>query len=227
MKRPFRIFVTGTDTGVGKTQASCALLSLLADRGLSPAPFKPYESGCASLLRPADALAMRAAAKSDDELDRVCPHRFRLPVAPGVAARRLRRNPPLEETLAAFRSFDGRPLVVEGAGGLRVPLDFGHDVIDLIELLRLPVLLVARAGLGTLNHTALSLEALERRRIEVLAVLLSRSTGRVDPSERDNAAVLRRRHGVRVLGPVPFLHAAARRHEAFRAALAPVLSARR
>jgi dethiobiotin synthetase len=227
VKRPFRVFVTGTDTGVGKTQASCALLSLLADRGFHPAPFKPYESGCASLLRPADALAMRAAARSDYDLGRVCPHRFRLPVAPGVAARRLGRNPPLDKTLAAFRSFDGRPLVAEGAGGLLVPLDFDHDVIDLIELLRLPVLLVARAGLGTLNHTALSLEALDHRRIEVVAVLLARSTAGADPSERDNAAELRRRHGVRVLGPVPFLANAARRHAAFRAALAPVLAGRR
>jgi dethiobiotin synthetase len=226
MKRPFRIFVTGTDTGVGKTQASCALLSLLADRGLRPAPFKPYESGCASLLRPADALAMRAAAKSDDELDRVCPHRFRLPLAPGVAARRRGLNPPLEETLAAFRSFDGRPLVAEGAGGLRVPLDFDHDVIDLVELLRLPVLLVARAGLGTLNHTALSIEALERRRIGVVAVLLSRATAAADPSERDNAAELRRRHGVRVLGPLPFIASASKRHAAFRAVLGPLCSAR-
>ncbi|MHB8874548.1 MAG: dethiobiotin synthase [Myxococcaceae bacterium] len=221
--RPFRIFVTGTDTGVGKTQASCALLSLLADRGLSPGPFKPYESGCASLRRPADALAMLAAARSQDPLDRVCPHRFRLPLAPGVAARRLGRNPPLEETLLALRSFDGRPLVAEGAGGLRVPLDFDHEVIDLIELLRLPVLLVARAGLGTLNHTALSLEALRHRRIDIAAVLLSRTAPGADPSGRDNAVELRRRHRVRVLGPVPFISDTAKRHAAFRRALSGLL----
>ncbi len=224
---PPRFFVTGTDTGVGKTEASCALLSLLADRGLSPAPFKPYESGCKSLDRPADALAMRSAARSRDELSTVCPHRFRLPLAPGVAARRLGRNPQLSATLEAFRRFDGRALVVEGAGGLRAPLDIELEVIDLAELLRLPVLLVARAGLGTLNHTALSLEALARRRLDVAAVLLSRTTRTADPSERDNAEELRRRHGVKVLGPVPFVADAKKRRLAFRRALGPLLDKER
>jgi dethiobiotin synthetase len=226
MSRPFRIFVTGTDTGVGKTQASCALLSLLADAGLSPAPFKPYESGCADLRAPADALALRAAARSDDPLDRVTPHRFRLPVAPGVAALRRGRVPSFARTLAAFRSFEGRPLVAEGAGGLFVPIDPARDVIDLIEALDLPVLLVARLGLGTLNHTALSLEALRARRREVLAVLLSEGSNGPDPSKRDNPRLIAERHGVPVLGPVRFTPDARRRHAAFRRALQPLLGPR-
>ena len=86
-----RYFVTGTDTGVGKTQVSCALLSLLADAGWAPEGFKPYESGCASLSAPADALALREAARSTLPLEVVCPHRFRAPLAPGVAARQIGR----------------------------------------------------------------------------------------------------------------------------------------
>ena len=82
-----RVFVTATDTGVGKTQVASALLSLLADAGLSPAPFKPYESGCSRLSGPADALELRLAARSTDRLDRVCVHRFRAALAPGVASR--------------------------------------------------------------------------------------------------------------------------------------------
>jgi dethiobiotin synthetase len=218
-----RIFVTGTDTGVGKTQASRALLSLMADAGLAPHPFKPYESGCASLRRPADALALKEAARSQLPLDLVCPHRFRLPLAPGVAAQRERRESRWARTLEAWRTVGQGACVVEGAGGLYVPLDAEHDVIDLIATLRLPVLLVARAGLGTLNHTALSLEALAARRVEVAAVLLSRSSAGKDASERDNPRLLAERHGVRVLGPVPFVADAARRHAAFRRALAPLL----
>ncbi|WP_163780968.1 dethiobiotin synthase [Myxococcus vastator] len=221
--KPFQIFVTGTDTGVGKTQASCALLSLLADAGLRPQGFKPYESGCASLRAPADALALRAAAGSSLRVDEVCPHRFRLPVAPGVAASRLGREPDWDVTLAAWRRLRGGNAVVEGAGGLFVPLDSKHDIIDLIATLRLPVLLVARAGLGTLNHTALSLQALAARRIPVRAVLLSRGTSAKDVSERDNRRLLEARHGVPVLGPVPFLPDARRRHAAFRRALRPLL----
>src|SRR5215471_90841 len=110
----FRVFVTATDTGVGKTQVAAALLSLLADAGVSPAPFKPYESGCTRLSRPADALELRSAARSTDSLDQICVHRFRAPLAPGVAAARLGRTPDVRPVLAAFRSFGNRPLVVEG-----------------------------------------------------------------------------------------------------------------
>ena len=222
-RAPFRVFVTATDTGVGKTEVASALLSLLADRGLRPAPFKPYESGCVRLEAPADALALRAAAGSDDALERICVHRFRAPLAPGVAARRLGRRPDLRPVLAAYRSFAGRALVAEGAGGLLVPLDPRHDVVDLIALLRLPVVLVARAGLGTLNHTGLSLELLRRRGITVRAVVLSRTTPASDPSLADNARLLHERHGIEVLGPVPFLHSATARRRAFRRTLRPLL----
>lgn len=83
-----RLFVTGTDTGVGKTEAACAPLSLLAEAGLRPAAIKSYESGCLDWRRPADALAMKAATRCDDPLDRVCLYRYRAPLAPGVAAAR-------------------------------------------------------------------------------------------------------------------------------------------
>lgn len=220
---PPRFFVTGTDTGVGKTQVSRALLSLLADAGWAPEGFKPYESGCASLSAPADALALREAARSTRPLDDVCPHRFRAPLAPGIAARRLGREPDFQRTLAAWERVRRGAVVVEGAGGLFVPLDGERDVIDLITLLRLPVVLVARAGLGTLNHTALSLEALARRDVAVAAVVLSRSTPTRDTSERDNASLIAERHGVQVLGPVAYLREPGRRHAAFRRALAPLV----
>lgn len=220
---PVRLFVTATDTGVGKTQVAAALLSLLADAGLSPAPFKPYESGCAQLARPADALELRASARSTDPLERICVHRFRAPLAPGVAAARLGRVPDFRAVLSAFRSFDGRSLIAEGAGGLLVPLDPRREVIDLIEALALPVVLVARAGLGTLNHTGLSLRLLEARGIPVRAVVLSRGSPGRDPSIDDNAAWLARRHRLPVLGPVPYLPDARRRRNAFREVLDPLL----
>lgn len=221
--KPFQLFVTGTDTGIGKTQASCALLSLLADAGLQPQGFKPYESSCASLRAPADALAMREAARSTLPLEALSVHRFRAPLAPGVAARRLGRVPDWQATLAAWERLRQGPVVVEGAGGLFVPLDPERDIIDLIATLRLPVLLVARAGLGTLNHTTLSLEALARRRIPVRAVLLVCSSPARDSSMRDNPALLAERHRLPVLGPVPYVEDPQRRRAAFRRALAPLV----
>ena len=223
--KQFRLFVTGTDTGVGKTEAACAVLSLLADAGLHPAAMKPYESGCIDWRRPADALALRAAAQCDDLIDCVCPYRYRAPLAPGVAAARRKETPSFARVLALARSFGGRPLVIEGAGGLFVPIDTRRDIIDLIAALNVPVLLVARAGLGTLNHTGLSLEALARRHVSVRAVLLTKIAEACDPSERDNAEWLRRRHGVPVLGPVPYVRNSARRRTAYRQALRPLLSA--
>jgi dethiobiotin synthetase len=211
---------------VGKTEVASALLSLLADAGLRPAPFKPYESGCRRLDAPADALALREAARSDDPLNRICVHRFRAPVAPGVAARRLGRIPDFGKVRAAFRSFGDRPVVAEGAGGLLVPLDPGRDVVDLIAALGLPVILVARAGLGTLNHTGLSLRLLAERRIPVRAVVLSRGLAAPDASLRDNAVLIAERHGVEVLGPVPHVADPTARRRAFRRVLAPLIRSR-
>ena len=206
-----RYFVTGTDTGVGKTEVAAALLSLMADAGLAPGALKPYESGCAD------------AARSEDALGNISLHRFRARLAPGMAAERLGLNPSWAETLKAFRAFQGRALVVEGAGGLLVPLDRGHQVIDLVAATRLPVVLVARAGLGTLNHTGLSLLALRERRIRVRAVVLVQASAARDGSARENARWLARRDGVEVLGPVPFVPDAGKRRVAFRKQLRALL----
>ncbi len=210
-------FVTGTDTGVGKTQVAGALLSLLAAAGSRPWAFKPYESG-----GNADAEFLRACAGGWQRLDSVCPSRFRLPLAPGVAAQREGRGSSWNKTLAVFRRFEGTG-VVEGAGGLRVPLDRTHDVVDLAAALKLPVVLVARAGLGTLNHVALSLDLLWARRLKVRAVVLVKSSRGKDVSEQDNPAWLRSRHPVPVLGPLPFIASALKRRRALEALLRPVV----
>jgi dethiobiotin synthetase len=195
-----RFFVTGTDTGVGKTEVAAALLDLM------PGAFalKPYQSGGGD-----DAKELKAHVL----------HRFRDPVAPGVAAEREGRRPKFD-----VRIPKRGPVVVEGAGGLYVPLDAKHDVIDLIEKLRLPVVLVARAGLGTLNHTKLSLKALKGR-AKVAAVVLVKSTAGKDVSEEDNPRWLKRRNpGIRFLGPVPYLRSKTKRRAALRRALSPLLS---
>jgi dethiobiotin synthetase len=210
-----RFFVTGTDTGVGKTQVAGALLSLLADAGHRPFAYKPYETGVRGV--PADAAWLRACAGGWQPLQTVCVHRFAKPVAPAIAG-----NAPWEETMRTFRTFNG-PGVVEGAGGLRVPLDPRHDVVDLAAALKLPLILVARAGLGTLNHVALSLDLLAARRLVVQAVVLIKSSRARDPAEADNPAWLRKRHSVPVLGPLPFIAHRGRRHAALKALLAPLV----
>ena len=210
-----RCFVAGTDTGVGKTEVASALLRALAHRGLRPWAFKPYESGVRRRAAPEDASALRAAAGGWQPLATVSLHRFRAPLAPGVAARLEGRRPSWRATLAAFRRLGPGPGVAEGAGGLLVPLDARRDVVDLAKALALPVVLVARAGLGTLNHTRLSLEALHTRRLPVAAVVLVASTRTGDASVATNRAELRRRFPrLPVLGPVPYAASASARARA-------------
>ncbi len=199
-----RYFVTGTDTGVGKTEVACALLRAL--RAWRPFAFKPYESGMASLDAPGDSARLREAGGGWQGLETISLWRFRAALAPGIAARLEGRRPSWRRTLAAFRAFGPtRPGVVEGAGGLFVPLDARHDVVDLMVALRLPAVVVARAGLGTVNHTSLTLEALRRRRVPVAAVVLVQGAPGRDPSIRHNRQELERRYSwIRFLGPVRY-----------------------
>lgn len=198
-----RYFVTGTDTGVGKTEVSLGLLTLMRKRGLEPFALKPFESG---------------GGDDSKRLGARTLYRFEEPLAPGVAAELEGVRPSMKRVLAAIPKRGAG--VVEGAGGLFVPIDAEHDVIDLIRASKLDVVLVARLGLGTLNHTALSLRALGR----VAAVVLVKSTKGLDPSEAHNPKWLRRRHpGVRFLGPVGFEANAAKRLIGLERVLRPLV----
>ena len=212
-----RFFVTGTDTGVGKTEVSATLLSLMSD--LRPFAFKPCESG-----DNADSEALREAAGSWQSPQTVCLYRFKAPLAPGIAAREERKQVKWARLLTGFRALGTGPGVVEGAGGLFVPLDDRHDVIDLIEATSLPVVLVARAGLGTINHTVLSLNARAQRKITVAAVVLVQAVDREEPSLTTNRAELERRfRQIRFFGPVAFEADVPRRRRRLRTVLAPLV----
>lgn len=216
-----RFFVTGTDTGVGKTEVSAALLSLLADRGLRPFAFKPCESGEGD-----DSQMLWEAAGRSQPRETVCLYRFRAPLAPALAARTEGQSIEWRRLLSGFRALGQGAGVVEGAGGLLVPIDYRHDVIDLIAALKLPVLLVARAGLGTVNHTALSLAALRARRLPLAAVLLMEAREVVDPSVPLNRPELERRFPrVPFLGPVGFEVDPGRRRKLIQKALGQLLTA--
>ncbi len=232
-------FVAGTDTGVGKTEIARALCTLLRLRGMRPVALKPVETGC-ERDAPQDALALRDACGSTQTLDEVCPYRFRLPAAPLVAAEAEGAEidlPRIEQMVARAAS----PIVVEAAGGLLVPLARAPLLLDevdpadraparaivtnldLAERLGLPVVLVARAGLGTLNHCALSADALARRGLDVIAVVLNRTAAEDDPSVATNARWVAELTGARVLGPGPFVADAAIRPDILAPFLAPLV----
>jgi dethiobiotin synthetase len=214
------LFVTGTDTGVGKTEVSCALVAAARADGLDLGAMKPAQSGVEP-GDPGDAQRLRAAAGEVDPPELVCPYTFAAPLAPGVAARLAGVEIRLEVILEAAQVLAARhtALLVEGAGGLLVPLTPRHTYADLAVALGLPVLVVARVGLGTVNHTALTVEALRARGLAVAGVVLNRTSAESDPSAPHNAAEIERLTGARVLASLPFLRDIGARQQALRAAL--------
>ncbi len=180
------VLVAGTDTNVGKTFVARALCAILRRHGIPVVGLKPFETGCRP--HPEDALALEREAQSGLPLDLRCPVRYRAPLAPAVAAESEGLKGTLEDALKAIALASiGRVAVVEAAGGLLVPLDGRHTNLDLAVALRLPVILVGRNALGTLNHVALSAEALRLRRLSIAALVLSRGNAPADPSQASNA----------------------------------------
>ncbi len=213
------LFVTGTDTEVGKTVVTAALACGLRRLGIRVGVMKPVATGCAranGTLTSADAEALLRASGSRDPLDLVCPYRFEAPAAPSVAAENrydVPKAPPVRRTVLlgrierAFRELARRHdiVLVEGIGGLLVPLNSRESVADLARCLGLPVLVVARAGLGTINHTLLTIEAARSAGLDLAGVVLNGRNRRPSLAERTNPRVIRELGGVPVLGVVPRL----------------------
>lgn len=187
-------FVTATDTGVGKTFVTAALATALRARGRDVAVFKPVQSGATAEDPSGDAVLLGAD----------CVYAFAAPLAPLVAARAEGRTIELEPILARARELvrEHELLLVEGAGGLLVPLADDFDLADLAVALGLPLVIVARAGLGTVNHTLLTIEAARARGLGLAGVVLN---GRSDESTAENAALIEAGSGVRVAAQVPWL----------------------
>jgi dethiobiotin synthetase len=198
------VFISGTDTGVGKTRVGCALVHALRARGMRVGVMKPVETGVEE-AGPQDALALARAANRSDALAEISPLRFALPTAPSVAAKAEGRTIDIDQLLKGFETLEQNCdwLLVEGAGGLRVPLSPGCDMIDLAERMALPILIVARASLGTINHTLLSLGAIEERGLPLAGVVISYPGGPVSPPDRANLSALMEALGDRLLGVLP------------------------
>jgi dethiobiotin synthetase len=201
------LFVTGTDTAVGKTAVACALARLLVERGVAVRVRKPVESGCHrehGRLIPADALKLQAAARGAEPLETTC----RWPLEAALSPERAARLAGVALTIggltnACLGGVEARDfLLVEGAGGFLTPLAPDARVADLAAALKLPVLLVAADRLGCLNHVMLTAEAVAARGLALAAVVLNRLTPAHEP-DMDNAADLSRWLGCNVIS-LPF-----------------------
>jgi len=224
------VFITGTDTDVGKTWVAAGLTAALRRRGVNAVYFKPIQSGCPreeGRLVPTDARLARTLAGLPEPLEVLTPVCLNLPLAPGVAAAQagvevdLGRIAPTLMDLAARYDF----LVVEGAGGLYVPLIGAHFlVLDLIHWLHLPLTVVAKSGLGTINHTVLTVKAAQAAGIIVTGVILNRFPEKPGLAAATNPGVIAALTGAPILGKLPEvadLEDPAGR-EVFLAAMAPI-----
>lgn len=204
---PTGLFVTGTDTGCGKTQVTRLILRVLRSRGIHAAGVKPIASGCeltANGLRNQDALLLQAASGLDLTYEEVNPFAYAPAIAPHIAATQAQRPIDLPQIVAHCRRLAARHhgLVVEGVGGLLVPLDDHHTLADLILRLELPLVLVVGLRLGCLNHALLTAEVIQQRRLPVAGWIANQSEAEMDAREA-NLDSLRRRLPMPYLGYLP------------------------
>jgi len=174
------IFITGTDTGVGKTFFTCGLAALLRESGYKVGVMKPAETGCDKgdgKFLAEDAWALKAASGCELPLEQICPYQFREPLAPSAAAEREGVRIDVDRLMNIFSeiSTDHDITIVEGAGGLMVPILPGYTYADLAKVLKLPLIVVAANKLGMINHLLLTLEHASCKGLSVLGYVLNQN----------------------------------------------------
>lgn len=218
MKRGY--FITGTDTGTGKTFVACALAGLFKETGIDVGVMKPVESGCpegegdgqGAILIPTDAMKLKLASGSDDHMDDINPYRFALPLSPNIAAREASMHSKEIDLKRIKEVYDrlkktNETMIVEGAGGLMTPLTNTKTMADLALMIGLPIIVVSASKLGTLNHTLLTVSHAKSVGLKVAGVILNNP---VEPDKKDeslafNKTELSRIKGVPFLGELPFI----------------------
>lgn len=197
------IFVAGTDTGIGKTIVAASLAAAMCSKNLRVAVMKPVSCGGLE-----DAHFLAKAIKLDEPLDKICPIQLKHPLSPNVAAHLEKTKIDLTRIDKAIKYFEKKYdyLVVEGCGGLLVPITDKFFVIDLIQRVKASTILVSRSGLGAINHTLLSLEALRARKIKPIGVVFNRlSSGPLSIPEKTNPKVIEKASNAQSLGTFPYI----------------------
>ncbi len=209
MAAPLRgLFITGTDTGVGKTWVSAAIARTLGQQGRAVRVVKPVATGAVWTGKRwlSEDTRLLAEAAREPDLDAITPWVLEAPAAPPVAARLAGVRLTLEDLVAAVRRRgQGQEVgvIVEGVGGLLCPLTEEATVADLVDRLGMPVVVVARRSLGTLNHTLLTMEVARARGLSVRGVVVNETAPVAGVAEETNVEELRRRLRVPLLAVVP------------------------
>ena len=206
------IFITRTDTGVGKTFFACGLAELLKQSGYKVGVMKPAETGCDQSdgkLMPQDALALKEASGCEIPLEKICPYQLREPLAPSVAAEREGLIIDIDRLMSVYNEISSTHdiTVVEGAGGLLVPLLPSYTFADLARVLKLPIVVVAANRLGAINHLLLTLEQAACRDLHVLGYVLNQMENELSVAAETNREALSMLTGVPCAGELPYFEA--------------------
>ena len=203
------LFITGTDTAVGKTFFTCGVAQCLKSYGYNVGVMKPTETGCElrdGRLYPEDAWRLREASGCAETIERICPYRLPEALAPSIAAERTGVKIDIDHLLTVFEEIkDAHDItLVEGAGGLMVPLVPSYTFADFARVAKLPVIVVAANKLGVINHLLLTLEHASCKGLTLLGYVLNRLTNEPSLAADTNREVLVGLTGVPCLGELPF-----------------------
>jgi len=204
------ILITGTDTGVGKTFFSCGLAALLKAGGYKVGVMKPVETGCVEKdgqLFPDDAWRLKTASGCAEPIDRICPYRLPEPLAPSIAAERAGVKIDVDHLLALCSEISTKhdSTIIEGAGGLMVPMVPGFTFGDFARVAKLPIIVVAANRLGAINHLLLTLEHASCKGLSAIGYVLNRVTAEWSLAAETNREALSGMTGVTCLVELPFI----------------------
>ncbi|TAL27534.1 MAG: dethiobiotin synthase [Nitrospirae bacterium] len=206
-------FVTGTDTGVGKTVIAAALIKAIGILGGKACGMKPIETGCAregDALIPSDGMFLKSIARMDESLSQVSPSCFEHPLAPMVAAEIEGTPVNLNKIRKAFEGLSKtyKSIVVEGVGGLLVPISKNYFVLDLAKELGLPLIVVSRPDLGTINHTLLTVKYALKEGLNVAGIIINYTyLSEGSQAEETNPQAIKQLSPSPVIGIFPYLNA--------------------
>ncbi|GMA62796.1 dethiobiotin synthase [Alicyclobacillus fastidiosus] len=203
------LFITATDTEIGKTLVAGGIAAALRAIGTDIGVFKPMQSGNLAGDPSGDAARLKDLSGVDDELDAICPFSYEEPLAPRLAMERAGQRVTLQDIVSHYDAIKmrHRHWIVEGAGGLVVPYTSDAMVFHCAKVMNLPVIVVARPDLGTVNHTALTVAYAQRQGLQVGGIIVN-GYGRRRPvgvAEQHNLQMIREVTGIDVLGVVPWL----------------------
>jgi len=202
------IFITGTDTGVGKTFVLTVIHKILITKKIKCGIMKPISTGIDPKIKVSqDVLFYKKYCSVDDNPELINPVSFKLPLAPYTATKLSKKNINLDKVFSAYENLSQKYdfLIVEGIGGIAVPITKNYFVADLIKNMKLSCIIVSRPFLGTINHTLLTVDYAKRKDIDIKGIIFNSTQKQLkDIAEKTNPNIIKELTGINIIGNIPY-----------------------